>query len=253
MYFATGVKKGVFSVTNMEFEPETLISDASPPIQNAFYHTFESAKNNVVCWAHVKRNLYQKVNNEKVLDDVDTLQLSPNIDVFERGVELFMDKWGVAEKKFCDYFKKVWLQRNFSWFEGYKILIPSHFNHLEAYNNVLKRKYTLRRRLSIIKFNVQLFKCFGDMSSSYNQNRSYALTATIPVEAWSKAIVWAKDKKCNAVYGEVLNDFQEICVPSAAFVTKTKRKLLASDVTDFKRYTPEHFDDFYENPRGFEA
>lgn len=75
-----------------DFKPKILISDASQAIITAFYKTYGSAESNVVCWVHVKRNLYQKVNDVTILADVDSLQLSPSMDVFETGVELFMSQ-----------------------------------------------------------------------------------------------------------------------------------------------------------------
>lgn len=93
-----------------DFKPKVLISDASQAIITAFYKTYESAESDVVCWAHVKRNLYQKVNDVTILADVDSLQLSPSMDLFETGVELFMSKWEQSNEKFCKYFESVWLK-----------------------------------------------------------------------------------------------------------------------------------------------
>lgn len=101
------------------FKPKSLISDASPQIINAFYIQFESAESNIVCWAHVKQNVCQKVNDASIINDVDLLQLSPSTEIFETGVDLFFKKWQSSHKKFCKCFGKVWLQKNSSWFEGY--------------------------------------------------------------------------------------------------------------------------------------
>lgn len=118
----------------------------------------------------MKRNVCQKVSDQGIISDVDLLQLSPSIEIFETGVDLFFEKWLDRQRNFCNYFKKVWLQKNSSWYEGYALLLPSHNNALESKNNVIKRKYTLRRRLNIVKFNMQLFKFFIDMSSSYEED-----------------------------------------------------------------------------------
>lgn len=245
-FFIEGVQKGVRLVGG-EFKPKVLISDASPAIINAFYNSFESAESNVVCWAHVKRNLYQKVSNEAILADVDILQLSPSIDVFEKGVKLFMSKWKQTHTSFCKYFEKVWLQKNFSWFEGYQLCIPSHNNALEAYNNVIKTHYTFRRRLNIDNFNTQLFKCLSDMSCSYDENRMYAVTASISIEDWSQAIQWVKDKKNNYILDEKIGQVQTVYVPSTKFVNEKKRKLNDEDLIGYKQFDGNSFDDFFEN------
>lgn len=149
------------------FEPKVLISDAAPSIMNAFYDSFESAERNVVCWAHVKRNLFQKTKNLDMLADIDKLQLSPNENTFEEGVAHFFDKWSDSEPRFCRYFRKVWINKNNSWFEGYCLFVPSTNNALEAFNNVIKRLYTFRTSLDIVQFNSQIFDCFIDKSSKY--------------------------------------------------------------------------------------
>lgn len=247
-FFILAIQKGVSLITGKQFKPTVIISDAAPPIINAFYNQFESAESNVVCWAHVKRNLYQKVNNADILSDVDLLQLSPSVEVFETGVELFFIKWESSHKSFCKYFKKVWLQKNNSWFEGYQLLLPSHNNALEAKNNVIKKKYTLRRRLNIVKFNIQLFRFFTDMSSSYEEDLKYAVTSDIPCEAWTQAIVWAKDKKINYVIRESdLPNVQVVFVPSTDFLKQNDKKLESCDVDEFQCFQTDSFDDYYKN------
>lgn len=71
------------------FEPTVLISDAAPSIKNAFYAVLESGERNIVCWAHVKRNLIQKTKNLDMIQDIDRLQLSPSPAAFEEGVGFF--------------------------------------------------------------------------------------------------------------------------------------------------------------------
>lgn len=243
---SAGVRKGVEMVGD-DFKPKVLISDASQAIINAFYKTYESAESNVICWAHVKRNLFQKVSDGRILADVDSLQLSSSLDMFDIGVELFMAKWESTQQKFCEYFKNVWLEKNFSWFEGYRLLIPSHNNALEAKNNVIKTKYTLRRRLNIVKFNEQLFKFLSDESSSYDENRMYALNATIPNDEWSQAIKWVKDKQINYILDKKVEDVQIVYVPSTIFISEKKRKLNNSDIVEFEHFESDNFDDFFEN------
>lgn len=196
----------------------------------------------------MKRNVCQKVSDQGIISDVDLLQLSPSIEIFETGVDLFFEKWLDRQRKFCKYFKKVWLQKNSSWYEGYALLLPSHNNALESKNNVIKRKYTLRRRLNIVKFNTQLFKFFIDMSSCYEEDLIYAVTSTIPIEEWTKAIVWAKDKKINSIIRDSEQpNVKLIYVPSTSFLETNDKKLESSDIDDFLNFKPDNFDDFYKN------
>ncbi|XP_031635576.1 uncharacterized protein LOC116348655 [Contarinia nasturtii] len=242
------IKKGVNTVTNESFMPDKMISDAAPAIINAFYKIFaDSAQANVICWAHVKRNVCQKTNNEDMLSDISKLQLSYNSYTFERGVKLFMRKWRKTEKSFCDYFKKVWLDKNSSWYEGYLSSFPSTNNACESHNDVIKRKYTFRRRLSIIKFNEQLFKLFNDFSVSYNIKRSYAMTPSIETNIWTNGIEWAKSKEINVILGKRNDDTQLMYIPSSKFVIENNRFLLETDVDDLKFNRNNNFDEFFEN------
>lgn len=103
-FFFEAVKKGV-ALIGHSLETKVLISDAAPSIMNAFNDSFESAERNVVCWAHVKRNLFQKTKDLDMLADIDKLQLSPNENTFEKGVAHFFDKWSDSEPRFCRYFR----------------------------------------------------------------------------------------------------------------------------------------------------
>lgn len=241
-----GVQKGV-AMVGQTFKPKVLISDAAPSIINAFYAVFESAERNIVCWAHVKRNLQQKTKNMELLTDIDALQLSPNRDAFEQGVQLFFDKWGDTEKTFCSYFKKVWIDKNNSWFEGYCMFVPSTNNALEAFNNVIKRKYTFRKRLGIVKFNDQIFNLFKEKSSSYVQNILYAVVPTIIIDDWSKAIIWARNKQTNAICGDLLGIVKRYFVPSTTFLDKNDRNLTEYDVRKFNSFHTINFDKFQNN------
>lgn len=127
-------------------------------------------------------------------------------------------------------------------------MLPSHNNALESKNNVIKKKYTLRRRLNIVKFNIQLFRFFTDMSSSYEEDLKYAVTSDIPCEAWTQAIVWAKDKKINSVIRESeMPNVQFVFVPSTQFLKQNDKKLESCDIDEFECFETDSFDDYYKN------
>lgn len=229
------------------FEPTVLISDAAPSIINAFYAVFESGERNIVCWAHVKRNLFQKTKNLDMIQDIDRLQLSPSTAAFEEGVELFFDKWAVVEPTFCGYLDKIWIKKNESWYEGYCLGVPSTNNALESFNNVIKRNYTFRKRLDILTFNSQLFDCFKEKSSSYIEKLSYATAPSIPTVEWSKAIIWAKNKQANAILGDVSGIVKRHFVPSTKFLDTNNRNLSQFDVCKFNSFRANNFDEFFDN------
>lgn len=75
----------------------------------------------------------------------------------------------------------------------------------------------------------------------------YAVSAKIPIEAWSDAIVWAKDKNCNHILGENVGNVQEIFVPSKTFVNHNNRKLDQVDVDTFISNESDEFNEFIDN------
>lgn len=178
------------------------------------------------------------------MGDIDTLQLSSTPEIFSRGIDFFFQKWKRKEKKFCEYFEKTWIRKNSSWYEGYEPLLPSTNNALEATNDVLKRKYTMRRRLDVAPFNTQLFKFVHDFSKSYDSVRSYKLTPTIPKEQWSQAIVWAKNEHINHILHD---DDNCIYVPSSTFLNEKKRHLNEHDIEDYENFEARNFDQFFKN------
>lgn len=95
------IKNAVTEHFNRTMEPYVLVSDAAYAIRNAFYKAFASAQENIVCWAHVARNLNDfkfedKKNYELIKKDIDILQASPNMIIFQYVASLLIKKWETA-------------------------------------------------------------------------------------------------------------------------------------------------------------
>lgn len=133
----------------MKFEPEIMIADGADAIRNAFYNTFPTAELDVMCFAHVIRNIRKrsfstKSNKQLILDDIRKAQLAPNRNTFLMMTELLCKKWASSEPEFIEYFKKEWLGAHMNWFEG-----AATINALESHNAVIKRTVTMRQRLPL--------------------------------------------------------------------------------------------------------
>lgn len=63
------IQTAVHKLFASEFCPNVLVSDAGSSIRNAFYSSFESAKQNVICYIHVQRNIskfkYRSMDNKE--------------------------------------------------------------------------------------------------------------------------------------------------------------------------------------------
>lgn len=106
-----------------KFEPKTLIADGADAIRNGFYNTFSSAVIDIMCFAHVMRNIRRRVfssksNKQLILDDVRKIQLASNENTFLLMTRMFCEKWMPVEPDFVRYFQKEWLGAHCNWYEG---------------------------------------------------------------------------------------------------------------------------------------
>lgn len=168
------VKRAIKSNFNEDFKPEILIADGADSIRNAYYNCFQSAKIDVMCFAHVLRNCYKrpftsKNNKQLILDDIRKIQLAPNLPTFTMMANLFQEKWKTVEPHFVQYFKKEWLGRHCNWFEGIADYTPSTNNGQESHNAVIKRKITLRRRLAMNQFMSCMKEMTADISTQFSK------------------------------------------------------------------------------------
>lgn len=108
------VKTKIKQIFSVNFEPSTLISDAADAIRNAFYRVFPQATLDVMCFAHVLRNVdkrkFNSTNNKKLIkDDIRKCQQASDSKTFAFMTKLFCEKWRTVEKDFIEYFEKQWL------------------------------------------------------------------------------------------------------------------------------------------------
>lgn len=168
------VKRAIKNHFNEEFNPEILIADGADSIRNAYYGSFDSAKLDVMCFAHVLRNCNKRPftsgnNKQLILDDIRKMQLAPNRSTFTMMSNLFLEKWKTVESNFVDYFKKQWLNKHCNWFEGAAEYTPSTNNAQESHNAVIKRKITLRRRLPMNQFMSCMKEMTKDISIQFSK------------------------------------------------------------------------------------
>lgn len=168
------LKNGIECIYETEFEPKKLIADGAIPIRNAFYNVFVNAELDIMCFAHVIRNIRKrpfasKNNKPLILDEIRKMQSAPSRPIFDMMSKLFCQKWKPLEPSFIEYFQSQWLGPLANWFEGAAQFTPSTNNALESHNATIKRKITLRRRLPLNKFLVamkDLTECVSNQFSS---------------------------------------------------------------------------------------
>lgn len=91
------------------FEPTTLIWDAANAIRNAFYKIFPNATIDIMCFAHVLRNVdkqkFKSKNNKKLIkEDIILLRQASDRKLFSFMAKMFCAKWKLVEPDFVTYF-----------------------------------------------------------------------------------------------------------------------------------------------------
>lgn len=195
------IKNAIKKHLDKDFEPETLIADGADAIRNGFYNCFESAKLDIMCFAHVLRNCNKRPftstkNKGLIIDDIRKMQLAPNRATFNMMASLFCDKWKNLESDFVAYFKKEWLGPHTNWFEGAAIHTPSTNNALESHNAVIKRLITLRRRLPMNQFLECMKKMTADISKQFSKGeREIASEPNVNTKIYKEAAMMGENFK----------------------------------------------------------
>lgn len=155
------VKDGVKNFFRVSIDPKILVSDAAKAIQNGFFEVFPNAELNIMCFAHVIRNVRKRPftsqqNKQLILADIRFMQLAPFRVTFDMMSDLFITKWADIKPNFVEYFQNEWLGGHSNWLEGAAIYAPSTNNALESHNANIKRNFTLRKRLPLNQFFISM-------------------------------------------------------------------------------------------------
>lgn len=229
------IKNAVEKHTGGEFNPEVLLSDAAPAIRNAFYETFGAAKQNVICYIHVQRNIskasYKSKNNkELIMKDFSVIQSAGSEAEFDKACDLFIKKWTAAKPEFCTYFRSEWMQEGTkNWYDGYSPFVPAHNNGQEAFNNHIKRDYTLRERLPFNTFKITLNNMIRNMSERYDplnptgEVKKIRNLPEITNQMFEAAHAWYTNS--NTIIGELenveTNEIRNFVVASSKYLNLT--------------------------------
>lgn len=257
------IKKAVRKLEKADLCPNVVVSDAAPSIRNAFYSSFESAKQNVICYIHVQRNISKfkynsKENKEMIMNDFMVLQASATEEEFSKLSSLFLKKWLPSEPEFCRYFEAEWLKdgtRN--WYAGYSSFVPNHNNGQEGYNNHIKRDHTLRERLPSNTFKINFMRMVSDMSARYDpENMTGEVKKIIdrPIVTdemlmggylwFDNPDIWFGEKTFNTE-----TKTQMFIVPSTKYLSETESKSL-TDLLSIQKQKFDSFDDYVKNGMG---
>ena len=178
-YILKEFKRVSLVLSNQNFSPECLISDAAASIKNAFLEIFGKEKKVRMCWAHVIRNIDKKlckikldIHRNEIRSDIVLLQISSSEKEFDISYNLFRIKWIQVNDEsifnFLNYFENTWINHNKHWYEGYCLFTPSTNNCLESVNLRVKQDHTLRERIPLSRF----LKVLEDLVCFWSKERN---------------------------------------------------------------------------------
>lgn len=196
------IKDGIEEVCGRGLGCIYLMSDAAPAIKQGFEMVFPFALK-LACWFHVEENLRKRKievprHKASIMKDVQLLHLSPNVDVFDIGADLFYKKWmKQGEIEYANYFKAQWMKPdNKYWFAGSKNLAPCTNNALESTNEKIKRNFNFRNQCKMNVFKEKLLQIVRVFSTEYRDNiKNIDWVVPVPNKLWQAADEWSKSKK----------------------------------------------------------
>ncbi|OAF70833.1 hypothetical protein A3Q56_01442 [Intoshia linei] len=174
-------------------------TDSSSAITKAF-EVFIMEKR-IYCFFHIIKAITKhtsfcvipKCDRIELRRDINFLQISSSIDIYNVAKNLFLTKWN-QYTKFCQYFIKQWICK--SWYESAVLNIPSTNNSLEATNDVIKRPMTFRERIPLNQFFSVIYK---DILSIWSLDRKqylqYSSNSRLETKEWTNAYSWAKENQ----------------------------------------------------------
>lgn len=253
--FAFGaMRDAVLKHFNREMQPKILISDAAAAIKNGFCVAFPSADQNVICSVHVGRNVKDQkfkdaANYDKIKSDFQILQASPGKVTFDHVANLFVEKWKNSEPDFSEYFQRIWLNRNSTWFAGYTPFAPSHNNAQEGFNLVLKRDYTLRERLPFNIFKAVFTNMVCSISEQYSPTcgkkpKQIVDIPVLTIDHYRSALLWTRDNKTKVVKIQSTDVIQKFLTISSKFKETIEEPPSSKEVKEFNSIAFKDFDEY---------
>ncbi|CAF3896417.1 unnamed protein product [Rotaria sordida] len=177
-------------------KPAALVSDAADAIKNGFKNVFNNSYKEIMCWAHMKRKIENRLCNSST--------------TFKLTTALFMKKWKMNSKQknqsildFLNYFDYEWLTLNDGWYEGLQLNTPSTNNALEATNRTIKDDGTFRERHVLSRFLAISSNIIYNWSTERDplsvNAKLFAIEPTISLELWTSSYQWAQSRKEHIV------------------------------------------------------
>lgn len=168
------IQEGYRRILEKEFVPKYLMRDGAFAIHNGCIRVFGDLIISLMCYVHVIRAVdRQPVTDPRhkadIKKDVFKLRCSYDKATFDKGCQLFLEKWAEYEQDFATYFENTWIRHNSQWFNGASYRMVSTNNGLENWNGGLKRYHTHWKITGLNQFKIDLMTIVSKESTSYKK------------------------------------------------------------------------------------
>lgn len=115
---------------------------------------------------------------------------------FKKLANIFKEKYKDQHPEFTEYFDREWVSAHPNWFLGTSNFSPSTNNACKSFNGKLKQNYSLRRRLPLKEFCVEIFSWVPSWSRKYvSQKRVFHEQIDLSTKLWRTAVQFASKIK----------------------------------------------------------
>ena len=195
--------------------PLALMADGAVAVSSSCKEILPQCKR-LMCWYHASKKMKDKLTGIRNLDasmasqifsDIHALQFgAPDEESFFILFALLRRKWSEEKEYTTDmlkdrvsefflYLSKVWLSPDLrNWYEAANPMMLSTNNSLESYNNVLKRDYTGRKRLSMPHLVQKLKEMMEESSKNPKKRDKRISTVTTATRKSAEELLDTLDK-----------------------------------------------------------
>ncbi|OAF67250.1 hypothetical protein A3Q56_05042 [Intoshia linei] len=171
-------------------DPMVLVADSSTAITKAFEEVFIIEKI-IYCFFHMIKAITKhtsfcaipKCDRMELRRDINFLQISSSVDIYNVAKNLFLTKWNQYFVVFCSH--------NFV-----SILLNNGFAKSEATNGVIKRQMTVREHIPLNQFFSVICKdILLIWSLDTKQYLQYSSNSKLETKKWTNTYSWAKENQ----------------------------------------------------------
>lgn len=254
-YAFSCAKNGVMRHTNKMLQPNYLMADADAAIGNAFKLAFESDENPLtiyMCYSHVMGNVDRKYkftdpeNKPDMKNDIRSLHMAANEEMFDIGCKLFVEKWKKKEKEVAKLLQKSFFNKNKNWYTGITSpnKVPTTNNLQERFHGMMKNDQLFRQKYRFKVFIKTALRVISERSREYIMDKKpFAIETTIDDDKIRKYSE-AKIKFCSL---QSAAHEDQTRINFYMFSDDPSKKIEKKDVEEFEAIQYTSFDQFAAN------